>query len=272
MWASFLQGVNDGCQPYIAMLLTMKSEKIRRKLNQTLLLNGGIFIGSMLFYQSILEPVFSWSYIQVGLDQSTCHRITVYMHYIFVALWIIPMYILSFVLNTVWLQDIANETTRLLVRRSPQAPTMSVTLRIADVAYKSIFNGVFILQSILVYNLSYVGYFLYVVHLAFLFSLTAFEYRLSPSDGWTSDRRLEFIQRRWHYFVGFGFAPAVFASLFPRFIEAGILALLLPLGIVAASTATPAQGVDQPGRTLPIFTPSVLLTAGIVRVFDLVKS
>ena len=269
-WNAFRQGLKDSSEARIAVLLLVKSEKLRRKSWQTFLLNGVIFIGSILLYKEAIEPLMMSLYAASGVDELTSTQMSGYLYTTYILTWILPMYMLSFVLNTVWYQDIASETARLLARTSvrPQ-PSVPVTLRIADVLYKSIFNGIFILQSNLAYNVSYVGYSLYILHLAFLYALSAFEYRLSSADGWTGERRLALVQKRWAYFAGFGAVPALLAAVFPRFIEAGVLALLIPLGIVAAAAADPAEGA---GGSLPIFAPSVWVTGVVVKILDLART
>lgn len=264
---AFLQGLKDCSECRIALLLLYKSEKLRRKIWQTFLLNGIIFIGSILLYKHAIEPLIYRIHNIFTLDELATQRINTSLYYIYVFTWIFPMYMLSFVLNTAWYQDIASETTRLLSPSPGHRPSsaLPVALHIADILYKSIFNCVFILQSNFVYNMSLLGYSLYVLHLAFLFALSAFEYRLSSAEGWTGERRLAFVQNRWQYFAGFGCVPALVAATCPRFIEAGVLALLLPLGIVAAAVA------DPPGAFggFPIFTPSLWVTGLVVKIIDI---
>ena len=279
MRGSFLHGISDSSEGRLGVFLLFKSPKLRRKASQTVLLNGVLFIGSIQLYKYLVEPNFRHVYAELGVDSESQEGLCWYMYTMYVATWILPMYMLSFVLNTSWYEEIATETHRLLVggvqaSRRPSAPGRTtagvpVTLRIADVLYRGIFNVVFILQSNLVYKVPYFGFILYILHLAFLFSLTAFEYRLTTAEGWTSERRLAFIQMRWTYFAGFGLLPAVFASLFPQFIEAGVLALLLPVGIVAAAVSDP----DNTAVSLfPVFMPSLWVTGILVKLIDFFRT
>ena len=58
-------------------------------------------------------------------------------------------------------------------------------------------------------------------------------------QGWRLETRLDFFERRWSYFAGFGCPAALLGVLFPRLVASGVFALSFPLFIILAVIAKP---------------------------------
>eukprot|EP00392_Amoebophrya_sp_AT5.2_P008597 g8625.t1 len=134
--------------------------------------------------------------------------------FLYKILWLYPIYCISFVLNTVAYQDIADccqpETGD---RISPQ----SFQARIVDETFRILLNLIYISCSqILYYLVPYVGKPFYFVCFCWLASLYCFEYRWVYL-GWTSRERLSYFENHWLYFAGFGFPIAAVSYVSPAY-------------------------------------------------------
>ena len=58
-------------------------------------------------------------------------------------------------------------------------------------------------------------------------------------QGWRLETRLDFFERRWAYFAGFGCPAALLGVLFPRLIASGVFAMAFPMFIILAVIAKP---------------------------------
>lgn len=167
-------------------------------------------------------------------------------------LWIYPIYCISFVLNTVMYQEVADSALT-LTHRQPPPSALPLFERLIDETFRVLLNLVYVIQINLLYYLPVVGAPLYFVHSCWLASIYCFEYRW-VHHRWDSKKRLDYFEENWLYFAGFGFPVSFVSFLCPRFVDAGVFALLFPICILTASAAEPRE-LKKPARLrrLPIF-------------------
>ncbi|CAG0882051.1 unnamed protein product [Darwinula stevensoni] len=234
-----------------------KSRLIRR-LCQCCALNGGVFGLSLILWTEVLLPgmerlspsAASWEFLQPLL------------HTLFSILWILPLFLLSRLVNCLWFQDIADWT--FYHTRGRSSRWSSISQLMADFLFSVVIQTLFLFQSYLVslLPLAYVAEALYLLHLCFLYSLYAFEYKWF-SLGWTLPRRLSFIEINWPYFVGFGLPLALFTSLpASYFLRGCMFSLLFPIFIISGHEATPV--LDSSDFPLRLFSPVVALSNAIL--------
>lgn len=95
---------------------------------------------------------------------------------------------------------------------------------------------VFIIQSSILslFHFSWTTRFLVQIHMSFLYSLYAFEYKWC-NKGWDIKRRIYFIESRWPYFMGFGFSLSLILSFVESYIiSATLFASVFPAYILSA--------------------------------------
>jgi len=233
MFHDFVAGLQDSLNVKFIALFLLKSPVIRKRMRNCLVLNGLIFIGSILVFRCLVSPMLLYLFADSIYDHIPCIVETAYLF-----LWIIPIYFISFIANTFWYQDIATNAFS-IINPEPRPANSNVV----DILYRSILHLFYLLQTSLSRLIPIIGPALYLVHVSQLFASTSFEYR-HPSLNFRKSAS-------WFYFFGFG-APAAAISFFlPKFLDSGILAVLLPLGILSACAA-------RPGCDLEIFTLSRL--------------
>jgi len=266
--AVWLAGVRDALTLHECVFFLARSETIRFRTLQCFMLNGVIFLGSIILFNWVIDPALAmlrhlvkedevWATEFVGASLSALYKV----------LWIYPIYCISFVLNTVMYQEVADSA--LALRQSKPWKAMPPLERLINEAFRVLLNLVYIIEMDLIYYLPVVGPALYFVHSCWLASIYCFEYRWVHLR-WTSNARLEYFERHWLYFAGFGFPVSCVSFLCPRFIDAGVFALLFPLSILTAIVAEPRALRLAPRhlRRLPVFLVVQGTSCLMLRMFE----
>lgn len=222
--------------------------------------NGGVFLMSILMFNHALIPILKWMTSFLS-DTSKAGLIWSWMgpmlHWTFSALWILPLFILSKVVNCFWFADIANTAFR-KSRGRPQL--QNISMFIADMLFSLIIQVFFLLQGTAAsfLPLPAVGQFISIVHMSLLYSLYSFEYQWI-NMGWELHRRLSHIENCWPYYFGFGLPMAVITALPSSLVVSGcVFSILFPVFIISANEADDEQQAFQ--FPLRLFAPVVSLT------------
>ena len=210
----------------------------------------------------------------------------------FGSLWIIPVYVITRVINCLWWQDIADAL--FLLRPSSRASAASsssfshqnnnssgsqkapypspgvkssLSGLLADIFLSVSIETFFLLQAIL-FSLLPLGYFSFMCstfHLSVLYSLYAFEYK------WWGERhdvytRLAKIEDNLPYFLGFGLPLCLVSTAHESALINGcVFSMLFPFLILSAFEATVPSLVSSDGTSnsdfrLPVFKPVIVTT------------
>ncbi|XP_067009968.1 etoposide-induced protein 2.4 homolog isoform X2 [Anabrus simplex] len=214
---------------------------------QCCILNGGVVWASIMFFECGLLPVLKrFLIILFGDSPATGKLIWSWMRplltWTFSTIWVLPLFLLSKIINSLWFQDIANSAYR-YSRGRPQTLS-SVSKVVADTLFSILVQALFLMQGMLVSLMPLVvlGEVLCLIHMCMLYSLYAFEYKWF-NMGWELHKRLTFIETNWPYFLGFGLPLAIFTSLPESYIASGcIFSILFPLFIISGNDAEPVVG------------------------------
>lgn len=90
-----------------------KRSRVLARLAQCSLLNGGIFLLSIVFFDFVLIPALKMLMVLILRDSATWPLTQMTLSWIFSTFWILPLFLLSKIINTFFWQDIAGnwETT-----------------------------------------------------------------------------------------------------------------------------------------------------------------
>lgn len=242
-----------------------QNKKKEPKVMQRLILccgwNGGIFLASILLFNCVLIPILQWFteliFSSSGMGVTVWSYIGPMLVWTFGALWILPLFVLSKIVNCFWFQDIA-DAAYIKSRGRPQL--LYISTLIADMSFSLLIQALFLIQSTVASFLPipWVGTIVGLLHMCLLQSLYSFEYKWF-NMGWEVHKRLQFIENRWPYFCGFGLPLALVTSMHPSIVISGCLfSILFPLFIVSANEAEePQQNFYFP---LKLFSPVVSIT------------
>ncbi|XP_049940629.1 etoposide-induced protein 2.4 homolog isoform X1 [Schistocerca serialis cubense] len=226
-------------------------------------LNGVVFLFSIFLFECGVLPFLRFFLsILFGHSPDTENTVWSWIHPIltwtFSTMWVLPLFLLSKIVNSLWFQDIADSAYR-HTRGRPQMLS-SVSKLIADLLFSILVQALFLVQSMLVSLLPimFLNELLSLIHMCMLYSLYSFEYKWL-NMGWELHQRLNFMENNWPYFVGFGLPLAVLTALPSSFIVSGcIFSMVFPMFIISGNEAVPVTGVcDYP---LQLFSPVIAIS------------
>ncbi|XP_023179900.1 etoposide-induced protein 2.4 [Drosophila hydei] len=238
-------------------------KKIAKKLLKCCLLNGGFTWLSIVLFENVLLPTLKFCLtIFYGAQSDTLPFVWSWLHpilsLIFGMMWVLPIFMLSKIVSSLWFADIANAAYRVRKGRPQLIPGISKL--VADFLFSMVVQMLFLVQSMLV-NLvpvKYVGSSLCFLHLCLLYSLYSFEYKWF-NMGWELHRRLTYIEKNWPYFFGFGIPLTVLTNMSSSVIVSScIFSIFFPLFILSGNEAKPI--VDTTEISLRLFSPVVFIS------------
>ncbi|CAM6124814.1 unnamed protein product [Calypogeia fissa] len=296
----WLVGFKEACQIHRAISFCRRSRPVLKKTCQCFVLNGCLFLGSILILRRFVVPTLRYFLGQpvqlpreIGLadngDWTTglLPNILIGVCYVF---WLFPLYMITFIVNIIWYNDIAKHAFRTMGNSavdSPKVPVevrnptagrntgpakdhpgnknggglQSTMLQIGEQIYSVIMVSVFFLEVFAVTYVPYLGPLLNFVLLSWLYAYYCFDYKWGFSR-WSLEKRLYFFETNWAFFAGFG-SPCVLATFFlSPLISAGVMNVLFPLFVLVATASNPEEAVQKcivrhnlPSETrrLPIF-------------------
>eukprot|EP00484_Ammonia_sp_Unknown_P025784 CAMPEP_0197037180 /NCGR_PEP_ID=MMETSP1384-20130603/14450_1 /TAXON_ID=29189 /ORGANISM="Ammonia sp." /LENGTH=434 /DNA_ID=CAMNT_0042467445 /DNA_START=24 /DNA_END=1325 /DNA_ORIENTATION=+ len=105
---SFVAGFRDALWPGM-LIYVVTSPLIRKRYFQCFVLNGIIFIGSIIALNYIVIPIFVFLLQLAGFSSASTEWAEFAVDTLYKAIWVLPLYIFSFVVNSLWYQDIAEQ-------------------------------------------------------------------------------------------------------------------------------------------------------------------
>ncbi|XP_017885076.1 etoposide-induced protein 2.4 [Ceratina calcarata] len=240
----------------------LRKSKVLKRTIQCCALNGGIFWASILVFECGLLPFLKYLLTIIfghspGMGMTVWSWMKPFLSLTFGTVWVLPLFVLSRGVNSLWFQDIADSAYR--YRQGRPLLLSSVSKLVADTIFSLLVQALFLGQGMLVSRipLPLVGDILALIHMCLLYALYAFEYKWF-NMGWELHRRLSFIENNWPYFVGFGLPLAVLTQLPSSYVISGcVFSILFPLFIVSGNEAEPVTGVcDSP---LKLFSPVIAI-------------
>uniref|UniRef100_A0A1A9WKY5 Etoposide-induced protein 2.4 n=1 Tax=Glossina brevipalpis TaxID=37001 RepID=A0A1A9WKY5_9MUSC len=239
-----------------------QERKIAQKVFMCCVLNGGFTWLSIILFEQMLLPTLKFLLtLCYGEDSDDLHMIWGWLQsilsIIFGMMWVLPIFLLSKFVSSLWFADIANEAYKIRKGKPQLIPSLSKL--IADFLFSLIVQALFLIQSMLVslIPISFVANSLCFLHLCLLYSLYCFEYKWI-NMGWELHRRLSYIEMNWPYFLGFG-TPLTFVTNMTNSLIASscIFSIFFPLFILSGNEARPLVGTTE--TPIHLFSPVVFV-------------
>ncbi|RWS26402.1 etoposide-induced protein 2.4-like protein [Leptotrombidium deliense] len=149
-------------------------------------LNGGVFWLSIQAFECVLLPCLYW-FMEIilgsspGLLSSVWYWLQPLLSYTFGALWVLPLFMLSRIVNALWFQDIADSAYRgrSQLLRSKSKLIADTLFSLVCLLFSILSKSLLLFQSLMVTLLpiSFLGQCFNLLHLSLLYSLYSFEYK-----------------------------------------------------------------------------------------------
>lgn len=270
----WLEGFREACCLHRVVFLCSRSRNLLVRTGQCFLLNGFIFLGSILVLKSVVIPTLLWilpNHCSEVSSQGPCSFDSVSKLYsslrlgliqLFYVFWFYPLYIFSIILSTIWYNDIAKygfaamgknghdilepssqnevKTPENTALKDKPAGLGGVMIGIGEQVYSILLLTFFFLEVYATGFIPHIGKALNFVLLSWMYAYYCFEYKWNLSEV-ALDKRLDFFESNWAFFAGFG-SPCVLAIFFfSPLVSYGVMAILFPLFVLAAT----GSGAEQ---------------------------
>ncbi|KAL1491284.1 hypothetical protein ABEB36_011903 [Hypothenemus hampei] len=245
-----------------------EKSKVVHNVIQCALLNGGVFLLSVLLFEYVLLPTIDSIFnIMFGAESFVTGVVWLWVKYfillIYRTAWLIPLFLLSKIINALWFQDIADSAYRYSRGKPTSFP--SISMYFADSIFSIVVQCLFLIQTTCISYLPFypVGYALYYAQMSLLYSLYSFEYKWF-NMGWELHKRLSFIEENWPYFIGFGLPLTILTQISESFVINGcVFSILFPLFIISGNEANPVILSNNFGCNTKIFS-FVIIVANVI--------
>lgn len=156
---------------------------VYQRLAECCCFNIGVFGSSIVIFNWLLLPnmyeLMKFIFGHEGRVIRIWSWLNPILSYTFGAFWILPLFVLSRLVNAFWFQDIAECTFR-----GKSQSVRSVPIFIADTLFSLIIQALFLIQAVTVGKLLYIGHIASIFHLSLLYSLYSFEYKWFNQGKW----------------------------------------------------------------------------------------
>ena len=256
--AQALGGLGDAAAVHRVLPLLYKEPRLLNLVARCLLLNAGIFGGSIWTLHRVLLPMAA----AVGAKSGAGQLAELVARLAYHAIWLYPAYAISYVANCLWYEEIGRVSHDAAMKTAkqnhrPTAPR-SWDAAVAQELYKLVLLGVFFAQITLGGALTpdAFGVRAVAVHvlLSWMYAFYCFDYRWSCEKVALS-KRIEMVETRWAYFLGFG-TPSVLSACAvssDALVSAAVCSALFPVFVIAAAAAADVPENERASVRLPIF-------------------
>ncbi|KAG9291658.1 hypothetical protein G9A89_022077 [Geosiphon pyriformis] len=266
----FWCGVKDALAWPSSLIIIYGSTTIRNRALKCFILNGVIFLGSIFFFNHITLPIlhalFRITFFSSRISSSETIEDTAELtittkskpfldSFVILAyqlLWVYPIFLLSFVLNAMWYQQIADRAYTL---QYDKPPNLKLTynrflMQLADEIYRAFLFMNYLCVSTLVYLVPFIGPLISFMLICWIYAFYSFEYKWI-NKGWNLEQRINYFEERWAYFAGFGFLFTLVTFFVNQFLSASIFAMAFPIYIIMANNALPMPRQNESARFSP---------------------
>jgi etoposide-induced 2.4 mRNA len=167
---------------------------------QCILLNGLLFVGSIVLLHSALLPLLH-SVGGLVLSKGGAHAevttlvqrfVQTTVHLLYQVFWITPLYLISVLMNTIWYSRIADASFEL---HHGVKVSLGVDTTIKEGVYRLLVVLFFILETTIIYELvPFIGHFVSMVLVCWVNALYSFE-SVWVMQGLDLQKRLAFLER-----------------------------------------------------------------------------
>ncbi|GAB4821815.1 hypothetical protein N2152v2_008861 [Parachlorella kessleri] len=183
-------------------------------------------------------------------------------------LWLLPAYAISFLVNCIWYNEIAELVVaaaqrRLLQQRAEREgvvlPAREEVIKVhrpdmltflSQEVYRLLLTSALFVQVLLLGLIPVIGPPLGFVGMSWLYALYCFDYKWSLHSV-PLEARLRFFEQHWAFFAGFG-AVTVLPMMFGSFYTgAALVGVLFPLFIMLAADSSPKRRHDEVLAAIP---------------------
>ena len=199
------------------IFLFYRSKRLQSRILQSCLLNGGIFLGSVVIFETgikLLSTNDGWL-----------------MRFLYQYLLVYPIFIVSLVISNRIDRDVGHDASLIFlgsIRKDGRSSgSQSLFSSFAVQGYYWMLLGVLIVQAKLLSLFPVIGPMLSFLFFSIVSAWYSFEYAWN-SLHYTLEKKVQLLEENWVFFIGFGTPLTLMTFFSPFTLNQGIFALLFP--------------------------------------------
>eukprot|EP00039_Didymoeca_costata_P001203 m.50564 g.50564 ORF g.50564 m.50564 type:complete len:312 (+) comp10679_c0_seq2:160-1095(+) len=237
-------GFYDSLNLSVAVKCIFRSQAVRKSYETLVLLNGVLFLGSILLFTYVIKPwlLHFWD-LGAWAEPAICGPWN--------SQFVLPMYFLSLILNVSMFQEVSDGGHD-CVRgsKASKTPSMPLSTLLATMCYSIIMQQIMLVQAAVVGAIpelipvspswKILMWFIKFAITSWMASFYCFEYTWIRK-GWDFQKRVVFFEQRWAYFFAYGI-PITLCTIFLGAAEnAAIFSVAFPLNLLNSAEAKPKK-------------------------------
>jgi len=224
-----------------------RSVAIRSRFRDCFILNGVLILFVYFVYSSFISShihsLLNWK-LHTPFNAAIVTLVEFFLNICFWCVWMIPMYILSIILNALWYEGVANGSYHLYVYHTRNThhhlKPKGLNVILTELIYRNLVFAAFIAIAFLFYWIPYVGGVIYFLSLCLIYSVYCHEYKWK-NKGWELQKILSYFETRWLYFIGFGTPMTLLSFFFDYMISYAVISLMFLIFIPISFYGTTRQ-------------------------------
>ncbi|KAK9840173.1 hypothetical protein WJX74_004779 [Apatococcus lobatus] len=249
----WLSGVKEGFCLHRCVIYWVHDPTIWWKTVRCFTFNGVIFGGSIVIFKALLAPGFRWLVGTAVPAWASALDASLYLVYTFT--WLFPVYIISFIVNCLWYQEIAERAFRVGQQRAVQSgqqakarvlagKPMPFPHMLAQELFRMTLFCVFFIQSLVAGCIPFIGPLANFVLLSWLYAFYFFDYKWAMTNV-PLVTRVQHFEGHFAFFAGFGSVCTLATLIWPFFEGVAVMGVIFPLFVMVACEADPRLALQQ---------------------------
>uniref|UniRef100_A0A0E0KQU4 Uncharacterized protein n=1 Tax=Oryza punctata TaxID=4537 RepID=A0A0E0KQU4_ORYPU len=276
----WLAGFLQAARLHRVVSFCASSRPLSVRIAQCFLLNGFIFLGSLLTLKSVVIPILLWilpedcSQLQ---GQLLCDRTVAVATYSFLRYNDIAKHALDVVKRKSL--DATKALDAHTISESTERPEGfdEVAIGIGEQVYSILLLTIFFIEVSVIGYIPYFGKPMNFLLLSLMYAYYCFEYKWN-FFAVSLNERLDFFESNWAFFAGFGSPCVLPIFFFSPLTSYGVMAILYPLFVLTAAGTQAEKVIDQlkPShggklQRIPVFFIAKRLTTQVLQLFPEVQ-
>jgi hypothetical protein len=209
--SDFFLGFLDSLKVFSTFSIILNNRSISNNIKNCMILNGLLFLGSMIFYVYFVDPLTNF----VVQRLSFLGFLLVLGKYFYYCLWLIPVYLVCQVITSLWIDEIYYEGLEIIEKCKHVVEGQDFITNLSNQLERVLFVISFIIF------LSFINFFIDIpgviilkyLTLSILNSIYVFEYILLQKYIRNYKSIMNFIESKFFYFLGYGIILTVLINL-----------------------------------------------------------
>lgn len=255
----FVLGIKDSLSYHKSLIILINCPAVAQTICLVFSANLGLVIGSVILYSKGITPLLHHIFKDIDPELDNLSNYIVFLFYH--ANWLVPIYLLCYVISSFWYQEIADSSFRYL-KGVPKETSVSKSL--SEGFYSTLIWFILFVQlqilnftpdillswtkkyldftstSTNIYNLFLILLIYFVITClklssAILMGILYGWYSFDPfwiASGFPPNTRFSIVENHWAYFLGFGFPYMILLKTASFFIGYGLFLTLFPFCIL----------------------------------------